>query len=386
MADSMYCHACHHQWQRDSDEIECPQCHSATTEIVRESSPLVSATQQLTQSQVTPDDDPRHFHNPHPAATPNPGNTDSQPTTTPASAPDHEMTDVPASAPSSDPQDANASSQASGTTQQPGNGNGNGLRQEFFFVFPPPAVTFFTTVVNDTHVPPTDAAGPRGPPVTTFFSMNIMPPMIPLVHRRVPQPAAAASAESNGSPTQDQEGQSAEQQTPPAETQPQSQPQNAAPNGNRMHTPVSWLELLLGSIAGLNPANAAFGDAVYSQEALDRIITHLREANGPGGAPPASQAAIDKLEVKELDEKMLGGEAKTRCVICVDEMSAGEKASVLPCSHFFHGECVTPWLKQHNTCPVCRRSIEPEMAKPGKEAQFQQDQPHQHAPTTQDCS
>jgi len=111
-------------------------------------------------------------------------------------------------------------------------------------------------------------------------------------------------------------------------------------------------------------------DAVYSQEAFDRIITQLREANAnAGGAPPASQSAIDKLQTKEVDDEMLGAseDNKPKCVICVDEMVKGEKASVLPCNHFFHGECVTPWLKQHNTCPVCRRSIEEEAhEKPAK--------------------
>jgi hypothetical protein len=107
-----------------------------------------------------------------------------------------------------------------------------------------------------------------------------------------------------------------------------------------------------------NPANMIFGDAVYSQEELDRIISHLRDQEALGGAPPASQAAIDRLQTKELDDKMLG--VCSKCVICVDDLAKGEKAAVLPCDHFFHGECVTPWLKQHNTCPVCRRSIEVE--------------------------
>lgn len=136
-----------------------------------------------------------------------------------------------------------------------------------------------------------------------------------------------------------------------------------------------------------NPANAALGDAVFSQEALDRIISQMREQqSGPVGAPPASQAAIDKLEVRELNERMLGGESKAKCVICVDEMAVGEKASVLPCDHLFHGECVTPWLKQHNTCPVCRRPIEEEPVKPAKVAEFVQGQAPDQTPHAAGCS
>ncbi|KAH8754799.1 hypothetical protein F5883DRAFT_572427 [Diaporthe sp. PMI_573] len=37
---------------------------------------------------------------------------------------------------------------------------------------------------------------------------------------------------------------------------------------------------------------------------------------------------------------------------------SGEEVTVLPCKHWFHGECVVSWLKMHNTCPICRASIE----------------------------
>lgn len=109
----------------------------------------------------------------------------------------------------------------------------------------------------------------------------------------------------------------------------------------------------------LNPQAAVHGDAVYTQEALDRIITTLMEANPQSNAaPPATQAAIEKLPKKILDEQMVGPEGKAECTICIDEMYKGEEATVLPCKHWFHGECVTLWLKEHNTCPICRMPIE----------------------------
>jgi E3 ubiquitin-protein ligase RNF115/126 len=59
--------------------------------------------------------------------------------------------------------------------------------------------------------------------------------------------------------------------------------------------------------AMLNPANARSGDAVYSQEALDQIISTLMEqhptSNAPGPAPPDAIASLVK---KKLDEQMLG--------------------------------------------------------------------------------
>lgn len=116
-------------------------------------------------------------------------------------------------------------------------------------------------------------------------------------------------------------------------------------------------------IASLINPHTVHGDAVYSQEALDRIITSLMEANPQSNAPaPASEEAIANLPKKKLDEEMLGPELKGECTICIDGVKVGDEAVVLPCKHWFHEQCVVLWLKQHNTCPICRASIDGEAA------------------------
>ena len=110
----------------------------------------------------------------------------------------------------------------------------------------------------------------------------------------------------------------------------------------------------------LNPANARNGDAVYSEEALDRIISQFMEAQSGHSAPgPASAAAINALPKKPIDESMLGSDGKAECSVCMDNVSIGDEVTVLPCSHWFHGECVGAWLKEHDTCPHCRQGIMP---------------------------
>lgn len=108
----------------------------------------------------------------------------------------------------------------------------------------------------------------------------------------------------------------------------------------------------------LNPANARRGDAVYTQEALDQIISNLMEQHPTSNAPgPASPEAIAALPRRNLDEVMLGPEGRGECSVCMDDVFIGEEVVVLPCNHWFHEACASAWLREHNTCPICRQGI-----------------------------
>jgi fission 1 protein/division protein 1 len=41
----------------------------------------------------------------------------------------------------------------------------------------------------------------------------------------------------------------------------------------------------------------------------------------------------------------------------MDEVAVGEEVTELPCKHWFHHQCVSAWLAEHDTCPHCRQSI-----------------------------
>ncbi|KAL2878944.1 hypothetical protein SGCOL_005642 [Colletotrichum sp. CLE4] len=129
--------------------------------------------------------------------------------------------------------------------------------------------------------------------------------------------------------------------------------------GQRQRSPGGAPTLLHEILNMLNPANASHGDAVYTQEALDRIISQLMEQNpASNAAPPATEDALSKLQRKKVDKEMLGSEGKAECTICIDDFNVGDDATVLPCKHWFHDQCVVMWLKEHNTCPICRTPIE----------------------------
>lgn len=122
--------------------------------------------------------------------------------------------------------------------------------------------------------------------------------------------------------------------------------------------PTAMQQIIFAVLSGRGDANFQSGDAVHSDEALDRIITMLMETGQrSSGAPPASQNALDELDRKKVDQDMLGSEGHAECTICISDVELGEEVLQLPCKHWFHEECVVMWLKQHNTCPVCRNPV-----------------------------
>lgn len=113
---------------------------------------------------------------------------------------------------------------------------------------------------------------------------------------------------------------------------------------------------LMGLFASLS--GGQHGDFVYSQEALDRIVTQLMEQTASSNAPgPAPQEAINALPKRKITEEMLGTEGRAECSICMDEVNIGEEVTELPCKHWFHHPCVEAWLHEHDTCPHCRQGI-----------------------------
>ena len=118
--------------------------------------------------------------------------------------------------------------------------------------------------------------------------------------------------------------------------------------------PLGFLSALL------NPANARAGDAVFTQEALDRVISNLMEQHSTSTAPgPASEEAIKALPKINISQEHLDNTGKAECSICMDNIEIGGEVTELPCKHWFHGDCVSAWLKEHDTCPQCRRGIMP---------------------------
>lgn len=74
------------------------------------------------------------------------------------------------------------------------------------------------------------------------------------------------------------------------------------------------------------------------------------------GSPPAAKSVVDRLPVVTLTQDDTK-ENNVICAVCKDGISLGEKVTQLPCNHHYHGNCILPWLKIRNTCPVCRHEL-----------------------------
>eukprot|EP00743_Colponemidia_sp_Colp-15_P002775 GILK01003003.1.p1 GENE.GILK01003003.1~~GILK01003003.1.p1 ORF type:complete len:299 (+),score=37.01 GILK01003003.1:83-979(+) len=95
------------------------------------------------------------------------------------------------------------------------------------------------------------------------------------------------------------------------------------------------------------------GDYGFGQS-LEQLMAQIM-ANDPNryGPPPASSSAVDALPEVRI-EKRIESEIPVDCAVCKDEFSEGDTAKKMPCLHLFHPDCILPWLKDHNSCPVCR--------------------------------
>ncbi|KAF9353237.1 hypothetical protein BGX34_011717 [Mortierella sp. NVP85] len=99
------------------------------------------------------------------------------------------------------------------------------------------------------------------------------------------------------------------------------------------------------------------GDYV-TQGGLDNFITQMMELHRQVGAwthrqngpVAATDEVIDRIPHHKFTEEELA--AKPECSVCKDEFNQEDDTLQLPCNHFFHEDCIKPWLKVSGTCPT----------------------------------
>ncbi|PYH87375.1 hypothetical protein BO71DRAFT_188920 [Aspergillus ellipticus CBS 707.79] len=370
VGDRMFCHACGGVWLRAVQGLICPHCESDFTEII--------------EIPPDPDAEPPSPARPSPpeSARPNPW-ADHNPWA------HQEDDDLDHSwGGGSSTRSLNGSASASGS------GNGNGFSHRTYRS-PDGRFTFSTTTY--THglrgrSPPTARQPPIDPMMPMVQGLDSIFHGLATTYRQQPRPPTSVPSSNPTSPTSppdrgrtlgtyefdlDAEGRTPGSQEPGLHPRDANGPQ---PVNNPLRTLGDILELFRSDfgtttqtgggvrvMTGPNPLAMLstllnfdrHGDAVYSQEELDRVISQLIEQNANRGAPPpAPPTAIQSLSKKKVDQEMLGSEGRAECSICMDAVELGTEVTMLPCKHWFHYGCIELWLNQHNTCPHCRRSID----------------------------
>lgn len=87
---------------------------------------------------------------------------------------------------------------------------------------------------------------------------------------------------------------------------------------------------------------------------------HGGGGGGDGSARPASNRAISALPEETLTNESLSHltEDGRQCCICLEDFSASERATRLPCLHLYHTVCIEDWLHKSGTCPQCKHRVD----------------------------
>mmetsp|Transcript_15463 Transcript_15463/g.40007 ORF Transcript_15463/g.40007 Transcript_15463/m.40007 type:complete len:170 (-) Transcript_15463:506-1015(-) len=96
------------------------------------------------------------------------------------------------------------------------------------------------------------------------------------------------------------------------------------------------------------------------EEEMRRVMDGLLEGGEAAAAAADKAVATSTKFLEELPEYEPSPEdlaEELKCPVCLQCVAEGDTMHVLPCAHAFHPECVVPWLKKHNTCPVCRHEL-----------------------------
>ena len=85
------------------------------------------------------------------------------------------------------------------------------------------------------------------------------------------------------------------------------------------------------------------------------LYNNRRLAAAPGLGPEEIESLpslrFSEMKMHKFDEK----DQQLECSVCLNEFKDEEVLRILPdCLHVFHPHCISPWLSDHLTCPVCR--------------------------------
>jgi len=102
-----------------------------------------------------------------------------------------------------------------------------------------------------------------------------------------------------------------------------------------------------------------------SNESLLNIVNLMNQVMDSSLESNDARQTSTQEQIKELGSQIydcVGTDFKEKnsdfCTICQENYEPQSTIKILPCGHFFHCECIEPWLLNcSNLCPICRKRI-----------------------------
>lgn len=87
---------------------------------------------------------------------------------------------------------------------------------------------------------------------------------------------------------------------------------------------------------------------------IGQVLQMLVERS-QGNNQPVRPGNVSRMKDAKVNQEIIR-KCKV-CTVCQEDFKIGEKVKELPCEHYFHDDCISPWLQSQNTCPMCRATI-----------------------------
>ena len=95
-------------------------------------------------------------------------------------------------------------------------------------------------------------------------------------------------------------------------------------------------------------------------------LVHLTRSMGLfGNRNQGIKKLLKHLKRKKIKASDLENQEAKQCSICFEDYAENETVVILPCDtrHIFHDSCISEWLKEKDTCPLCKTQITAETLK-----------------------
>lgn len=110
---------------------------------------------------------------------------------------------------------------------------------------------------------------------------------------------------------------------------------------------------VLGFREELNQSRGATPESINSLPTYKFKIKKTRVGNDRETNSGSNEGIVAAGTEKE---RVISGEDAV-CCICLSKYANNDELRELPCSHFFHKECVDKWLKINALCPLCKGEV-----------------------------